>query len=94
MYFMGAVGIDNSARANNSWRSLLATLTGSIWVLVLSYLCVGGAAGGIAMFCLGNIIFGAGALPAVILAAITSLTVTGMLLFAKTEECLTALSGG
>jgi ABC-type transport system involved in multi-copper enzyme maturation permease subunit len=88
MYFMGAVGIDSSARANNSWRSLLATLTANMWFMVLS-LCLGGAAGWVVMFLLGNAIISGGSwLLAATLAGITSCTVTGVLLFAKTEELL------
>ena len=96
MYFMGAVGIDNSVRAASTWRSLFATLTTSFWVTVLGYLTLGVAVAGIVMFLVAACFF----LPSLfagptfwdsvipVIGIVTSCVVTGGLYFAKAEEVL------
>jgi ABC-type transport system involved in multi-copper enzyme maturation permease subunit len=88
MYFMGATAIDCSARHNNSWRSLLATLTSSAWGVFVRYLIMGLLLGGISGIFLALLVARWSFDWAKFLVIVLSSAVTGVLLFAEAEFLL------
>jgi ABC-type transport system involved in multi-copper enzyme maturation permease subunit len=55
MYFMASVGLACSLRADNSWQSLLATVTSSAWGILLRYLCIGVVFGSLGSMFVANV---------------------------------------
>jgi ABC-type transport system involved in multi-copper enzyme maturation permease subunit len=77
MYFMGASGIDASARSQSSWRSLVGALAYNARAVVVAYLFVGVPLGALSLVVGGTVVF-----------VVVSMAAAAVALFAHAEELL------